>query len=190
MKRILLILGGLFLVDQLFSKSNNTPSTDIDNLDAFLKTIQFAEGTFYQPNPYAVTYAYDHMIQNFSDHPAITGEWLGKTLPNSFCLNVGLPVGCKSTAAGAYQIIKPTWQNIKNVFPILQFDNYGQDEAVVYLIKQKSAYQDILNGNLEYAISKCNTIWASLPGSPYGQPTKSMDQLIDFYLSKGGTLIS
>ncbi|MGB1205321.1 MAG: glycoside hydrolase family 104 protein [Chitinophagales bacterium] len=157
------------------------------NVDAFLKVIQFAEGTYRESNPYSVTYGYDHIIQNFSDHPAITGEWTGKLLPSSYCTNAGLSAGCKSTAAGAYQIIKPTWIGIKNKYPNSKFDKAGQDNAAIHLIAQKNAIQDVENGNFDAAIYKINKIWASLPGSPYGQPTRSMNELRDFYVEHGGS---
>ena len=171
--------------------NGGTPPIVIDtsqaNLNAFLKTIQYAEGTFREANPYAVTYAYDHVIQNFNDHPAITGEWTGKRLPDRYCTNVGLSPGCKSTAAGAYQIIKPTWNDIKNRQPYLNFDAQGQDEAAIFLLKRRDAYDLVLFGRFEEAIYKTAKEWASLPGSPYGQPTRSMGELRDFYVNQGGT---
>jgi len=158
------------------------------NLDAFLKTIQYAEGTYKSLNPYAVTFGYDHIILDFSDHPTITGEWTGKLLPDRICLGAGLRPGCKSTAAGAYQILKPTWITIKKAIPNLKFDQLGQDEGALYLINQKNATQYILSGAFEQAINKINRVWASLPGSPYGQPTRSMSALRKFYLEQGGQL--
>lgn len=170
------------------SPGNSLSQAQIEeaNIRAFLKTIQYAEGTFYQSNPYAVTYAYDHIITNFSDHPTNTGEWLGKTLPDSFCTNVGLSPGCKSTASGAYQFIVGTWNEIKSAIGNLTFNSWDQDRAAEFRIQQRGAYSFVANGLFEEAIFALNREWASLTGSPYGQPTKSMDQLKIFYKQQGG----
>lgn len=200
--KILLSVTGLLLLSRL-AKASNGGGGGGGNLAAFLKMIQYTEGTFNQPNPYAVCYGYSHIIQNFSDHPANTGEWTGKVLPNSYCAAVGLPNGCKSTAAGAYQFLRPTWNGIKNKLGNIRFDKAGQDAGAIELIRGKkrkvgdwdnerwiSALDDIQNGNLFAAIEQCNTIWASLPGSPYGQPIKTYAQCEKFYIEQGGRIFS
>jgi muramidase (phage lysozyme) len=159
-------------------------------LTAFLKTIQFSEGTYKEADPYAVVFGYGHVIQDFSNHPGVTGEWRGKKLPDNYCKAAGQPIGCISTSAGAYQFIKPTWISIKKQLPHLRFDKAGQDEAVIYLIKQRGAYQDVISGNFETAVRKLSAVWASFPNAPYGQPTKSMDKLREFYLNQGGKTIN
>ncbi len=192
------IVAGVALVALLlFSSSANAANTngDIDdglsaNLRAFLKLIQWAEGTFSKPNPYAVCYAYSHTISDFSDHPAITKEWNGVVLPDRICAGAGYGPGCKSTAAGAYQINRPTWLGIKNKLPGIRFDAAGQTAAAIQLIKQRGALQDVENGALYKALKKCNPTWASLPGSPYDQPTRSYSKCEDFYISQGGGVFS
>jgi lysozyme len=189
--KIILSLSGLLLLSRLVRAGGSAgPGVGNANLNAFLKMVQWTEGTFGKPNPYAVCYGYSHTIQDFTDHPANTGEWNGKVLPNSYCANVGLPNGCKSTAAGAYQFLKPTWNGIKNKLGNIRFDAAGQDAGAIELIKGKGALEDIYNGNLYAAIQKCNRIWASLPGSPYGQPTKTYAKCEEFYLSQGGRVFS
>lgn len=160
-----------------------------DNLRAFLKVIQHAEGTDRSRDPYRVTFGYEHTIQDLSDHPAITGEWTGKRLPDSYCRAVGLAPGCVSTAAGAYQFIKPTWENLKRYLDLPDFTAASQDEAATQLLRDSGSIDDILYGNFEEAIRKNNRIWASLPGSPYGQPTRTMNDLKTKYLEYGGKLI-
>ncbi len=203
-KRILIVLGILVGYSLIKAKtpninpnSNDSDSENTDpidqpskNVEAFLNTIQYAEGTFNQPNPYAVTFGYDHIIRNFSDHPAITGEWNGKILSDNFCAALNLPSGCKSTAAGAYQIIKPTWEFIKGKDTSLSFDVYSQNKAAIDLIKGRGAYIDIQQGRFVSAINKLNREWASLPNSPYGQPTRNMDELQIFYYNQGGRFSS
>lgn len=159
------------------------------NTKAFLKTIQYAEGTTRKSNPYSVTYAYKHTIKDFSDHPASTGEWTGEKLPDNYCRAVNLPTGCKSTAAGAYQIILPTWNDIKKRLSSLTFQAQDQDNAALFLIERRGALRDIEDGNFQSAIYKLNREWASLPGSPYGQPRRSMSELEKYYEKEGGVFI-
>ncbi|MBD2452244.1 peptidoglycan DD-metalloendopeptidase family protein [Nostoc sp. FACHB-152] len=104
-----------------------------------------------------------------------------------------------SNAAGRYQFLSgspsPTWENAKRALNLPDFSPISQDKAAVWLIQNRGAYNDVLQGNFDTAISKLNTEWASLPGSPYGQPTKSLSQLREYYKQRllvyqGGTLPS
>jgi muramidase (phage lysozyme) len=56
----------------------------------------------------------------------------------------------------------------------------AQDQAAIKLIKQAGAYNNVLRGEWTLAIAKTNRIWASLPGSPYGQPTFTLKKALDF----------
>lgn len=38
----------------------------------------------------------------------------------------------------------------------------------------------MLDGDWKTALERCNREWASLPGSPYGQPTKTMETCLTF----------
>jgi len=161
-----------------------TTTSSVSNMDAFLATIRYAEGTLNESDPYRVTYGYDHVISDLSNHPAVTGEWTGKVLPNSYCIAANYPIGCKSTAAGAYQILKNTWLGFKGNNPSHIFDKMGQDAAAIYLIVQRGAYNDVLTGDFETAINKCSWEWASLPPGRYGQPQRTMQELRNFYYSQ------
>lgn len=152
-----------------------------ENVQAFLKLIRWAEGTDLRSNPYAVTYGYDHTIENFADHPAITGEWTGNQLPDSYCKAVGLSTGCKSTAAGAYQFLKPTWEGLKSKLNLPDFSPKSQDLAAIELINEKGAIQDIVAGQIQTALKKVSKVWASIAGAGYGQPERSMTALLDKY---------
>jgi hypothetical protein len=57
----------------------------------------------------------------------------------------------------------------------------------MYLIDRRGALDAVIRGDLEVAIAKCAKEWASLPGSPYGQPTKTLAQCIAVYDAAGGT---
>lgn len=95
--------------------------------------------------------------------------------------------GLSSTAAGAYQFLHRTWYSLCQQYPFPDFAPKCQDMGAVALIAGRGALQDVLDGRLDAAIAKCNREWASLPGSPYGQPVLSMARCRAVYAQYGGT---
>jgi len=93
-----------------------------------------------------------------------------------------------STAAGRGQFLAATWDALVARYQFPDFSPECQDEAMVALIHGRKALADVLAGRFEEAIGKCAREWASLPGSPYGQPTLTMDEARAVYLERGGTL--
>lgn len=152
------------------------------NLAAFLATIRHSEGTDKAPDPYRVVYAYKYTIKDLSDHPAITGEWHGESLASLGPAYVGKI----STAAGAYQIIRPTWLSLKARLSLPDFTGPSQDAAAVELIREAGALDLVNGGRVAEAIGKCHGIWASLPGSTSGQPQRTMAELVQAYGKAGG----
>jgi muramidase (phage lysozyme) len=161
--------------------------TSEKNLRAFLAMIRYAEGTN-GPNGYAVTFAYKHIIKNFADHPAITGEWTGHPLSAAQCRGANLNPPCKSTAAGAYQFLKNTWSRLKRNLNLPDFSPQSQDRAAIELIRENGALDLVRSGKLSEAIPKIKLVWASMPGAGYSQPEKSLAKLKEQYLKNGGTL--
>lgn len=152
------------------------------NLAAFLATICHSEGTDKSVDKYRVCFEDKHTIVDLSDHPAITGEWLGEPLD---FLGPSY-VGKHSDAAGAYQIIKPTWISLKRMLGLSDFQGPSQDAGAVELIRETGAIPLIEGGQIVAAIAKCRNIWASLPGSTSGQPIARTADLLAFYASAGG----
>lgn len=91
-----------------------------------------------------------------------------------------------STAAGAYQFLSKTWEGLVTRFGFDDFSPTCQDEAAVALIALRGALPDIRAGHFGVAVDKCALEWASLPGSPYGQPTLTMARARDLYEKHGG----
>jgi lysozyme len=152
------------------------------NIGAFLATIRRSEGTDKAPDPYAVTFGYKFTITDFSDHPALLGTWSGE--PLDF---LGPQYAGKvSTAAGAYQIIRPTWISLRDRLRLPDFRAPSQNAAATELIRQAGALDLVNTGQVADAISRCRGIWASLPGSVSGQPQAKMADLLDFYVTAGG----
>lgn len=152
---------------------------------AFLAMLAWAEGTTRGGRyPYSVTYGYRHTIQDYSDHPAATGEWHGIVLPARYCKAAGFRVGCRSTAAGAYQINLPTWRDKALRARYTPFGFYPSEQdmfAWVALVGSCGAVSAVLYGSIETAISLCSGRWASLAGSQSEQPQRSLDALLETY---------
>lgn len=157
-----------------------------DNVRAFLALIRYAEGTDRGPDPYRVCYGYRHTIIDLRDHPAITGEWSGEVLPDEMCRKAGYGPGCISSAAGAYQLIKPTWRGIRDRLRLPDFGPDSQDRAALYLVENRGALADVFAGQIQTAVAKCAREWASLPGNQAGQPQRRKDDLLAVYTRAGG----
>lgn len=155
------------------------------NLIACATMVATTEGTEREPDPYRVCYGYKHRIESFADHPAVTGEWRGESLAN-----LGASYANKvSTAAGRYQIIKPTWLRAQSALGLQDFSPESQDLAFAWLVKSRGALDDVIAGNIEAAIPKLAKEWASLPGANApGQGMRSLDFALTAYSNAGGSL--
>jgi len=156
------------------------------NIAAMLETIAQAEGTAGRGDPYRVCYAYAHTIASFADHPAITGEWRGERLSDSMCAGAGLGPGCVSTAAGKYQIIKPTWLSLKKKLGLPDFSPASQDAAAIELLRQRGALGPLERGDFVGAVKAARKEWASLPGAGYRQGERSLAWLETRFTNAGG----
>lgn len=143
---------------------------------AFLATIRHGEGTDRAADPYRVVYGFTHTIVDMSDHPALTGEWLG----------VKTKYG-HTSAAGAYQIERATWVGCKTQLRLLDFTAASQDDAAILLIKEKGGLALLSQGRFADAVVACRKVWASLPGGNSGQPEVALANLTNFYAGAGGS---
>jgi muramidase (phage lysozyme) len=67
---------------------------------------------------------------SYAEHPALLG-WRGLPLSDALCAGAGFGPGCVSTAAGAYQITKPTWTRLRDKLGLVDFSPASQDAAAV-----------------------------------------------------------
>jgi lysozyme len=153
----------LSLFDETMSQIQNftIPVADVLNdpqVQAFLWLIRTGEGTT-GPNGYRTLFG-GSLFSSFADHPR-------QSITRS---------GITSTAAGAYQFLSRTWDEMAAMYGLADFTPANQDFAAVGLIKRRGALADVMAGRFRAAIDKCNKEWASLPGSPYGQPTLTYDR--------------
>lgn len=164
------------------------PPSAATNVAAALATLSQAEGTDRAGDPYRVCYGYKFTIQSFADHPAVLGVWRGETLPDAMCEGAGLSPGCVSTAAGKYQIIRPTWLRLKAKLGLPDFSPASQDRAAVELLKERGALELLEQGRFAEAMHAARKEWASLKGAGYGQGERSMEWLTARFVSAGGVL--
>lgn len=144
------------------------------NLRAFLFLIRWCEGTSDDLGYRRLVGG--SMFNSFEDHPrTVQTIRFGER-------------EIHSSAAGAYQFLEKTWDRCASVCDLQDFSPEAQDKAAVWLIEQRRALPAVEAGDLDTAISLCAYEWASLPGSPYGQPTKTLDQCRRIFEQAGGTL--
>lgn len=91
-----------------------------------------------------------------------------------------------STAAGRYQLLSRYYDTYRVQLGLTDFGQASQDQIALQQISERGALRDIDNGLISEAVKKCNKTWASLPGSPYGQHTYSMEVFIDKFRKAGG----
>jgi muramidase (phage lysozyme) len=143
---------------------------DDGNVRAFLRVIREGESG-QDADAYTICYGGSHFSAPPWEHPRkpiTAGAWT-------------------STAAGAYQFLAKTWDAVAEAYALEDFSPGNQDLAAVALIHGRKALEDVQAGRFEAAVGKCAKEWASLPGSPYGQPTMTMAQARAAYEAWGGT---
>ena len=167
--------AGLDTIDQAIDMTTTAITPDllnVPNVRAFLRTIRHAEGTA-GPTGYRMLFG-GALFDSYDDHPRTVVTRKSGTKPIS------------STAAGAYQILSRTWDEAKKGAGLTDFAPPSQDLAALWLIRRRGALRDVIAGRFDDAIRKCANEWASLPGSPYGQPVKTLTAVRAVYTSEGG----
>lgn len=141
---------------------------------AFLDTISFAEGTNYD-NGYNVLYG-GHLFKKFDDHPRVV---IGS---KPYAVIKKEKDSLNSSAAGKFQILEKTWDKVLKNIKLRDFKPLNQDRAAVWLLHDEAeALNDVVAGKFEVAVRKSSKVWASFPNAPYGQPTRKMSEMKDFY---------
>lgn len=149
------------------------------NVKAFLFALRYGEGT-------ADEKGYSRLVgggefEGFDRHP-------NRLIPITYTdSRTGKRTTIHSTAAGAYQFLFRTWNGLVQRYGFTNFAPAVQDLGAIGLIAGRGALADVVAGRIESAVRKCAAEWASLPNSPYGQPTKSMRQFLAYYERHGGT---
>lgn len=149
-----------------------TPGGSPDaNVSAFLQLIRAAEGTA-GINGYQMLVG-GELFEGYTDHPR----------REVYIARLGL----SSTAAGAYQILSRTWDEIRSGLP--DFGPASQDAAAIRLIARRGAIEDVRAGRLGSALEKCSWEWAGLPPFRYsGQGTLTAARAAEIFAQAGGVV--
>lgn len=93
-----------------------------------------------------------------------------------------------TTAAGRYQFIKPTWDNLVQQYGLKDFSPRSQDIGAIALLAENGALPYVLKGDYQTAVKKSGGTWASLPSAPakYAQPKRGWDYVNQQLGKQGG----
>lgn len=150
----------------------------MNNLDAFLTTIAVSEGTnAIGDRGYnclvGSTPQKPVLFANYADHPRV---------------RVQLRPDLISTAAGRYQILARYYDAYRARLLLPDFSPASQDAIAIEMIREQKAMPDVQAGRFDDAVAKCSNIWASLPGSQYGQHTNQIADLREAFVVAGGVV--
>jgi len=148
------------------------------NLDAFLSMVAHSEGTWNIGDRgynclVGSTPQKPVLFHTYADHPRV---------------HVRLSSTLYSTAAGRYQILERIFDAYKKMLDLPDFSPASQDAIATQMIRERGALPDIEAGRFDTAVGRCSNLWASLPGSQYGQHTNSMADLKATYSAAGGLI--
>ena len=151
-------------------------NTLLPNLNAFLDTISFSEGT--------------NIAGSDDGYNVIVG---GSLFPPNYAVPPKCSVYIKSlnitsSAIGRYQVLYANALYYIKQLNLPDFSPESQDKIALQLIRECHATQNIINGSIETAITQCTSRWASFPGNSYGQHQQKMDSLLAFFVAAGGVL--
>lgn len=150
------------------------------NVRAFLHLVMACEGVDKAPDPYRVLFGWPapgRTFESFADHPR-------KLYP--FTQTDGTTNW--SSSAGAYQIIRVTFDRLRVKLKLSGFDPAVQDAMAMELIAEDGAMADVKAGRIQQAMDRCAGTWASLPASHYAQPKRTVAFALAAYQKAGGTL--
>ncbi|NJL54227.1 glycoside hydrolase family 104 protein [bacterium] len=146
------------------------------SFSAFLTCIGWAENKGYNKGDLVYNIIFGGgTFNSYSDHPR-----------RLFCSG-----GLCSDAAGAFQFLSTSWDDIRGRYRSQlpdyspKYQNLGTSLVIkTYNSRSDDAYNRIIRGTDQDIIKAAKGLawfWASLPGSPYGQPTVNDSQFMTKY---------
>jgi muramidase (phage lysozyme) len=147
----------------------------VTNKTAFLDMIAVSEGTS-GPDGYRTLFG-GGLFDSYADHPR-----------KYFSFTNSKGQHLKTSAAGRYQFLISTWDDLARKLGLPDFSPESQDAAALELVRQRGAINDVEAGRLSLAVNKCAPIWASLPGAGYAQHENKYTTLLAAYQAAGGNL--
>lgn len=154
------------------------------NIAAFLDMLAVSEGT--ANHPLTKNRGYDVIVTGLDGKPEIFTDYSDHPFAHGRPAKVFNRRGEKSTASGRYQQLYLFWPHYRKQLALPDFSPLSQDRLAIQLIRERGALDDIRAGRIERAISRCRSIWASLPGGGYGQREHSLEKLVTVWRTAGG----
>jgi len=140
----------------------------VDNLGALLATIRHFESN----DDYAVLYGGARFSGN--EFPNVRVQFHNPR-------KAGTGNNDYSTAAGAYQINKPTFDQFGPPYGVNDFSPASQDQIAANILTAIGAVSKLDAGDVQGAILTASKRWASLPGSSAGQNPVTMLTAVDYF---------
>lgn len=159
--------------NQGFSMIGNTKNKVVVNsyspqMAAFLATIRWAETGTSGYESYRKL-VFNGTFNDFSTHPRIRQ-----------CALINAKNVC-STAAGAYQMLDISWNDLQPNLGLKDFTPPSQDKMAIEYIRRNKAVDDVESDNFEMAACKVGKVWASFPCNDYYQHPRSLEELRNYY---------
>lgn len=167
-------------------RTENVTADPDKNYKAFVDMIAWAEGTSTNSasqNGYNVMFG-NKIFNDYSTHP------FAKPTQKSVGFTDLKGRANKSNAAGRYQFILKTWNEIQQTLKLPDFNPDSQERGVLFLIKnRRKALDAVKEGDLKTAIWLCRNEWASFPGNNYSQGGgKTYEALKAKFIEFGGVV--
>lgn len=147
------------------------------NVAAFLKAIAAAEGGGYD-------FKYGALKGRSNDRWRFT----------DMSTHPGPGVDGKTTAAGMYQITRPTWQHHGAKLGLRDFSPQTQDLIAVEILRSLGVIEAIKAGRIAGIMPKAARIWAALPKGPGQknhyplQPFMKFEKFLSAFVAAGGQI--
>jgi muramidase (phage lysozyme) len=133
------------------------------NVQRYLTMLSQAEGTAKYNDPYRTAFG-GRQIADLSKHPATAQPFTQTDGKKNM-----------TTAAGKYQFLNRTWNDVANTLGLKDFSAGNQDLGALELMRRSGSLNDVLRGDFASAVARDGKTWASLPSSPYAQPKRSTE---------------
>lgn len=169
------IFGAILMTEKTVSSIRARVASALSNRNvrAFLDMI----ARFESGGRYDIIYG-GQKFADFSQHPNIRVPFFNPaTQKNDY-----------STAAGRYQITKPTYTWVAPLIGVKDFSSVSQDALAVALLYKVGALDMVERGDFNGALLKASGTWASLPHSTSGQSKTTIQSALNSYVQAGGQI--